>query len=63
MAGGVMNRLRSLPYSPGTIAVGGAVVVGGIWYYMMYMKKKPEDATRDATKAASGIVRPEDTRK
>ncbi|CAN4077102.1 unnamed protein product [Withania somnifera] len=51
MAGtGEMSRSwRNMPYSPGTMAIGATVVVGGIWYYMTYMKKKPE-ATRLTTR-------------
>ncbi|KAK4374125.1 hypothetical protein RND71_004802 [Anisodus tanguticus] len=58
MASSDINRWQNkLPYSPGTMALGGAVVVGGIWYYMTYMKKKPQANARVAT----GVVRPEDT--
>ncbi|KAF3635720.1 hypothetical protein FXO38_24498 [Capsicum annuum] len=65
MAGADVNRpWRNLPYSPGTMAVGGVVVIGGIWYYMTYMKKKPEadhHARVAARDAARGATRPEDT--
>ncbi|KAK4349555.1 hypothetical protein RND71_032310 [Anisodus tanguticus] len=63
MASSDMNRWKNkLPYGPGTMALGGAVVVGGIWYYMTYMRKKPEADARDAAKVARpGITRPEET--
>lgn len=58
MANGDVNKpWRNLPYSPRTMAIGGAVVVGSIWYYMTYMNKKSEPLAR----VPSSTVRPEDT--
>ncbi|KAK4729107.1 hypothetical protein R3W88_022095 [Solanum pinnatisectum] len=58
MASGDVNKpWRNFPYSPGTMALGAAVVVGGIWYYMTYINKKSQPLAR----VPSGTVRSEDT--
>ncbi|KAG8375428.1 hypothetical protein BUALT_Bualt10G0099000 [Buddleja alternifolia] len=43
-AGGTLHQRRSLPYSPYTMALAGLAMVGagGLWYFTIYNKKKPE---------------------
>lgn len=60
--GEILHQRRSLPYGPLVITLGGAALAGGVWYFTLYAKKKPEATAVDVAKVASGVAQPEDTR-
>ncbi|KAL6501900.1 hypothetical protein OROGR_027033 [Orobanche gracilis] len=60
--GGVLHQRRSLPYSLATLTVAGFAVVGAMWYFTLYTKKKPEASAIDVAKVSTGLGNPEDTR-
>ncbi|XP_073020837.1 uncharacterized protein [Primulina huaijiensis] len=60
--GGVLHQRRGLPYSPYVMAAGGVAVVGTIWYFTIYLHKKPEASARDVAKVSAGVAEPEQTR-
>ncbi|XP_047339544.1 uncharacterized protein LOC124943021 [Impatiens glandulifera] len=60
--GGVLHQRRKLPYSTTTMAIGGFLLTGAIFYGVLYTKKKPEADAIDVAKVATGVASPEDTR-
>ncbi|GFQ03539.1 hypothetical protein PHJA_002497700 [Phtheirospermum japonicum] len=59
--GGVLHQRRSLPYRLTTITVVGSALVGAMWYFTLYTKKKPEASAIDVAKVSVGMANPEDT--
>lgn len=60
--GGILHQRRSLPYGLFTITLAGAAIVGGLWYFTLYAKKKPEASAIDVARVSAGVADPEDTR-
>ncbi|VFQ97629.1 unnamed protein product [Cuscuta campestris] len=52
--GGVLHQRRQLPYSLPTIALAGIAISGALWYFTLYVKKKPEANAVDVAKVAAG---------
>lgn len=60
--GEVLHQRRSLPYRPLFITLAGSALAGGVWYFTLYAKKKPDATALDVAKVASGVAQPEDTK-
>ncbi|CAA0810663.1 Unknown protein [Striga hermonthica] len=60
--GGVLHQRRRLPYGLATMVLGGSAIVGALWYFTIYVKKKPEATALDVAKVSTGVAQPEDTR-
>ncbi|VFR01833.1 unnamed protein product [Cuscuta campestris] len=52
--GGVLHQRRQLPFSLPTVALAGIAISGVLWYFTLYVKKKPEANAVDVAKVASG---------
>lgn len=59
--GGILHQRRSLPYSLTTITLVGSAIAGGLWYFTLYAKKKPEATALDVARVSTGLAGPEDT--
>ncbi|KAM7275100.1 hypothetical protein ACFE04_016966 [Oxalis oulophora] len=59
--GGILHQRGKLPYSPITMTMLGLAIAGGVGYFVLYSKKKPEASAADVAKVATGVARPEDT--
>ncbi|KAL0393939.1 UNVERIFIED_CONTAM: hypothetical protein Slati_4360100 [Sesamum latifolium] len=60
--GGILHQRRSLPYGPYTVTLFGVALVGAMWYFTLYAKKKPEASAVDVAKVSVGAANPEETR-
>ncbi|GER36583.1 hypothetical protein STAS_12920 [Striga asiatica] len=60
--GGVLHQRRQMPYRLATMALMGSAVIGALWYFTIYVKKKPEATALDVAKVSTGVAQPEDTR-
>lgn len=56
----VLHQRRGLPYSRATMALGGVAIVGAVWYFTTYAKKKREASAGDVAGASAGIASPEE---
>lgn len=61
-AGEILHQRRSLPFSPLFVILAGTALAGGVWYFTLYAKKKPEATAGDVAKVAAGVAEPEDTK-
>ncbi|KAL8521824.1 hypothetical protein ACS0TY_012114 [Phlomoides rotata] len=59
--GSVLHQRRSLPFSPVTMTVMGSAIVGAIWYFTLYTKKKPEATAMDVARVSVGAAGPQET--
>ncbi|KAL5698978.1 hypothetical protein ACHQM5_029946 [Ranunculus cassubicifolius] len=59
--GEVLHQRGKLPYSPYTMALGGFLIVAGIGYFSLYVKKKPEASVKDVAKVSANVAQPSET--
>ncbi|KAI3468353.1 hypothetical protein Pfo_025016 [Paulownia fortunei] len=60
--GEILHQRRTLPYSLVTMTLAGLGIIGGLWYFTLYTKKKPEASAGDVARVSAGVADPEDTR-
>ncbi|PIN12446.1 hypothetical protein CDL12_14943 [Handroanthus impetiginosus] len=59
--GEILHQRRSLPFSPLTVILVGSALVGTMWYFTLYAKKKPEASAVDVARVSTGLANPEET--
>ncbi|EPS62568.1 hypothetical protein M569_12222, partial [Genlisea aurea] len=59
--GEVLHQRRTLPYNFTTVTLAGLALAGGLWYFTLYLKKKPEATAGDVARVAAGVADPEHT--
>ncbi|XP_051151373.1 uncharacterized protein LOC127265566 [Andrographis paniculata] len=60
--GEILHQRRNLPYNLYTMTLAGVAIVGGLWYFTLYTKKKPEATAGDVARVSAGVADPQDTK-